>query len=134
MTNGILVIYLCAEGERWILAPSGDDTQDSYTRVIQESYSWDASKTARIGERLTKHEIVGIGERRVIPSEWVVVEVETYEPSHDQNRFGGVTIAYCQRQPLSDAETEQQSYVTEVLPPVRYQNVERGGKIRSFRA
>jgi hypothetical protein len=132
--NGTLVIYMCAEDQRWILAPSDDDTQDSYTRVIQESYSWDASKTARVGERLTKHEIVGIGERRVIPSEWVVVEVETYEPSHDQNGFGRVTIAYCQRQPLSDEETEQQSYVTRVLPSsVRYQSVERGGQTRTFR-
>lgn len=116
-TNGTLVIYMCAEDQDWVLIPSGDDTQDSYTRIIHESYSWDANKTARIGERLTKHEIVGARERRVIPSEWIVTEVEAYEPSSDRTGFGGVTIAYCQRQPLSDEETKQQSYTTAVQVP-----------------
>jgi len=115
--NGTLVIYMCAEDQDWILVPSGDETQDSYTRIIHESYSWDASKTATVGERLTKHEIVGARERRVIPSEWVVTEVEAYEPSDDRPGFGGVTIAYCERQPLTTDETEQRSYITEVQVP-----------------
>ncbi|MGD1904211.1 MAG: hypothetical protein ACFB9N_18450 [Geitlerinemataceae cyanobacterium] len=117
MTDGILIVYLCAEDQEWILVPSGDGTQDSYTRVIQESYSWDASQTASVGERLTKHEIVGARERRVIPSEWIVTEVESYNPLGDRQGFGTVVLAYCERQPLTAEESEEQSYVTDVQVP-----------------
>jgi hypothetical protein len=116
--NGTLIIYLCAEDQDWLLVPSGDGTQDSYTRVIQESYSWNPGETVCVGERLTKHEIVGALERRVIPSEWVVTDVEGYESSDEMAGFGAVIVAYCERQPLTAEETEQQSYVTEVQVPV----------------
>jgi hypothetical protein len=115
--NGTLVIYMCAADQDWILLPSGDDTQDSYTRVIQESYSWSPGEAVRLGERLTKHEIVSSTERRVIPAEWVVTEIEHYDTATETAAFGRVAIAYCERQPLSEAEVEQQSYTVDVQAP-----------------
>lgn len=118
MTNkGALIIYLCAEGQEWILVPSGDETQDSYTRVIHESYSWKPGSTASVGDRLTKHEIVSHDERRVIPDQWVVVEVQDFEPSEYASEFNQIVLAYCERQPLSPEEVERQSYVVEVKRP-----------------
>ena len=118
MTNkGALIIYLCAEGQEWILVPSNDETQDSYTRVIHESYSWKPGSTASVGDRLTKHEIVSHDERRVIPDQWVVVEVQDFEPSEYASEFNQIVLAYCERQPLSPQEVEELSYVVEVKRP-----------------
>lgn len=115
--KGTLVIYLCAEDEEWIVTPSGDDTLDSSTRVIHESYDWSPDRTVELGERLTKHEQVGEWECKVIPDEWVVVEVERFDPSEYSREFSDVVLAYCERQPLSPEEVERQSYVVEVKRP-----------------
>lgn len=117
MNKGTLIIYLCAEDEEWVLIPSEDETQGKYTRVIHESYSWDPSNTSHVGERLTKHEIVSKWERKVIPDQWVVTELQEFEPSEYASEFNQIVLAYCERQPLSPEEVEERSYIIEVKHP-----------------
>ena len=117
MTKGTLIIYLCAEGEEWIiLPPENDDILGRATRVIKESYSWDPDDTTEVGERLTNHATVGDNQCQVIPSEWVVTSVESAEAS-SLSEFDEIVLAYCERQPLSPEELEEQSYVTDIKQP-----------------
>ncbi len=48
--------------------------------------------------------------RRTIPTDWVVSEVESYEPSADMPGFREVVIAYCERKPLSLQEFKELIY------------------------
>lgn len=117
MTKATLVIYLAPEFDDGILVTTDDDYQNRYTRVLSESYDWRPNRETKVGERLTKSQIVSQWERKIIPDEWVVVNVETFEPSEYSMEFTDVVIAHCERQPLSPEEVEEQSYVVEVKRP-----------------
>jgi hypothetical protein len=69
-----------------------------------------------VGDRLSEHQIVGAIERKVIPSEFVVDRIERYG-TEAGNEFGGIQVAFCKRLPLTEAEVEAQSYVTDVKVP-----------------
>ncbi|MGD1850941.1 MAG: hypothetical protein ACFCBU_10150 [Cyanophyceae cyanobacterium] len=100
-----------------MLITSEHDPRGRYTRILLESYYWSDSRTVDVGERLTKHEKVGDWQCKVIPDEWVVVEVERFDPSERSREFTDVVLAYCERQPLSPQEVEERSYVVEVKRP-----------------
>jgi hypothetical protein len=113
-----LIIYMLEQSEgEWIRIPSPiADYQDRLTRVVKESYSWSPQVSVAVGDRLSEHQIVGAIERKVIPSEFVVDRIERYG-TEEGNEFGGIQVAFCKRLPLTEAEVEAQSYVTDVKVP-----------------
>jgi len=117
MTKGTLIIYLSPEDEDGMLITSKEDPTGRYTRVLLESYSWDPNKKVKVGDRLKKYENVGQWQRKVIPDEWVVTNVEGFEPSEYPLEFSKIVLAYCERQPLSPQEIEDETYTVEVRQP-----------------
>lgn len=117
MTKGTLIIYLSPEDEDGMLVTSKEDPTGRYTRVLLESYSWDPNKKVKVGDRLKKYENIGQWQRKVIPDEWVVANVEAFEPSEYSLEFSEIVLAHCDRQPLSPQEVEERSYVVEVKRP-----------------
>jgi len=114
----MLVIYMLEQSEgEWIRIPAPiAQYQDRLTRVVKESYSWSSQVAVSVGDRLAEHQIVGAVERQVIPNEFVVERIERYG-SEVGNEFSGILIAFCKRKPLTEAEMEAQTYVTEVKVP-----------------
>lgn len=101
-----LVIYMAKSGEGRIRLSGGMLTQDRETRILRDSYDYRPvhQRKVEVGERLMcSARVPGSTLRtsRTIPTDWVVTEVETYQPSIDVPGFREVVIAYCDRQPLS---------------------------------
>jgi len=113
-----LVIYMVEEDGEWIRVHSGEGNRDRFTRIIQDSYDWRSDRAVSVGERLTTRQYVDSATRRIVPSDWVVTAVESYEPVPGGSQFANVQIAYCQYLPLSSEEIEHQSVSTEVRTPV----------------
>jgi len=113
-----LIIYMLEqqEGEWLRIAAPSPELQDRLTRVVKESYSWSSRGGVAVGDRLSEHQIVGAVERKVVPNEFVVERIECYG-TEAGNEFAGIQVAYCSRQPLTEAEVEDESYVTEVKVP-----------------
>ncbi|MBE9125450.1 MULTISPECIES: hypothetical protein [unclassified Coleofasciculus] len=110
-----LVIYMAKSGEGRIRLSGGLLTQDRETRILRDAYDYRPvhQRQVKIGERLMCSATVGGGglqTRRILPTDWVVTEVETYEPSADIPGFREVIIAYCERKPLSLAEFKAAIY------------------------
>lgn len=110
-----LVIYMAAEGEKWVHLAGGMLTNGRLTRILQDSYDYRPvhQRKVEIGTRLTcSAEVPGTTLRtsRTFPTDWVVVNVETYEPTIDVPGFREVAIAYCERQPLSLEEFKAAIY------------------------
>ncbi len=107
-----LVIYMAKSGEGRIRLSGGMLTQDRETRILRDSYDYRPvhKRKVEIGERLMCSASVPdstLRTTRTIPTDWVVTEVETYEPSVDIPEFREVVIAYCERQPLSLEEFKE---------------------------
>jgi len=112
-----LIIYMTKEGEKSITLSGGMLTQSHSTRILQDSYDYRPveKRMVRIGERLTCGAVSG-HDRIILPTDWVVTEVESYEPIEDIPCFREVTIAYCERQPLSLEDFKD--FVYDVTPKV----------------
>lgn len=101
-----LIIYMARSGEGRITLSGGMLTQDRNTRILRDSYDYRPvhKRKVNVGERLMCSAVVPgqtLQTRRTIPTDWVVSEVERYEPSADIPGFREIIIAYCDRQPLS---------------------------------
>ncbi len=101
-----LVIYMTKSGAGRIRLSGGMLTQDRDSRILRDAYDYRPvhQRKVKIGERLMCSAIVpggGLQTRRIIPTDWVVTEVENYQPSTEIPGFREVVIAYCDRQPLS---------------------------------
>ena len=108
---------MAPEDDDGILVTSEDEPMGRWTRVLSETYDWSPNRGVKIGKRLNRYENVSQWERKIIPDVWVVVSVETFEPSEYSQEFTDVVIAHCERQPLSPEEVEKRSYITEVKRP-----------------
>ncbi len=102
----MMIIYMAKSGEKWIKLSGDRLVEGVLTRVLRTSYSYRPIEKCRIkiGERLECHiEEVGNAMRvySVVPTEWVVVKVERYEPIlEDIPEFRGIAIAYCEIQAM----------------------------------
>jgi hypothetical protein len=110
-----LVIYMAKSGEGRIRLSGGMLTQDRETRILRDSYDYRPvhKRKVEIGERVMCSASVSgstLRTTRTIPTDWVVTEVETYEPSADIPEFREVVIAYCERQPLTLEEFKDAIY------------------------
>ena len=110
-----LVIYMSQSGGDRIRLPGGIFTQDRNTRILRDAYDYRPihQRQVKIGERLMCSATIpggGVETRRIIPTDWVVTEVETYEASIDSPGFREVVIAYCDRKPLSLEEFKAATY------------------------
>jgi len=113
-----LVLYLIKDGEGWVKI-SSDEPVVGTQLIPWLQMSHDCrpllKRQVNLGERLTYHvkqeESPG-NSYKVVPSEWAVVKVTHYEPSDlvELPEFRGITIAYCERQPLSAEEMAAMSY------------------------
>lgn len=104
-----LMLYLLKAGEEWVQISSDESVIGTqFTRLLRMSQDCRPSLKRKVntGERLTYH-VKKAGSPwktyDVIPAEWVVTKVVQYEPSDlsELPEFKGMTIAYCERQPLS---------------------------------
>ncbi|WP_052128535.1 hypothetical protein [Neosynechococcus sphagnicola] len=111
-----LIIYMTKDEGVGIPLSGGMLTQGSDTRILQDSYDYRPvhKRTVKIGERLTCSSVVSSLQRRILPTDWVVTSVESYEPTQDVPGFREVTIAYCERQPLTLEEFKEWVYDTGV--------------------
>ncbi|HAG83750.1 MAG TPA: hypothetical protein DCL61_22025 [Cyanobacteria bacterium UBA12227] len=113
-----LVLYLIQEGNKWVKISSDEPVVGTQLiPLLQMSHDSRPilKRKVTLGERLTYHvkqEGSPWNSYNVVPSEWVVVKVTHYEPSDlaELPDFRGITIAYCERQPLSPEEIERMSY------------------------
>jgi hypothetical protein len=102
-----LTIYLLKDGEDWIRISSDNPVVGTQlTRLLQMSQDYRLKRTVSVGDRLTYHkkkEGSPWQSYEIKPSEWVVTKVASYEPCDIEElpEFQGVTIAYCERDPLS---------------------------------
>lgn len=103
-----LTLYLLRVGEEWIRISSDESVVGTQlTRLLQMSQDSRPvlKRKVNIGERLTYH-VKKEGSPwkvyDVVPSDWIVTKVVQYEPLDlsELPEFKGVTIAYCERQPL----------------------------------
>lgn len=110
-----LIIYMTKSGEDRITLSGGMLTQDRNTRILRDSYDYRPVHKRRVdvGERLRCSAVVPgqtLPSRRTIPTDWVVSEVESYEPTIDIPGFREIVIAYCERKPLSLEEFRDSIY------------------------
>lgn len=100
-----LVIYMASEGQGYLHLSGGMLTSGRYTNILRESYDYRplGKRKVKIGDRLyCGMEVPGTLKRhRSLPTDWVVTQVENYEPTVDVPGFREVVIAYCDRQPLT---------------------------------
>lgn len=115
-----LVLYLAKDGEDWVQIDSIDPVIGSQlTRVLQVSHDYrnKSERRVRVGERLTysqPQEDSPWKAYNITPSDWVVSKVVRHEPQDlsELPEFQGVTIAYCERQPLSVEEKNRMTRST----------------------
>lgn len=110
-----LIIYMTRSGGDRITLSGGMLTQDRNTRILRDSYDYRPihKRKVEVGERLMCSAIVPgqtLQTRRTIPTDWVVTEVESYEPSANIPGFREIILAYCDRQPLSLEEFQDSIY------------------------
>jgi len=111
-----LIIYMTKDEGVGIPLSGGMLTQGRDTRILRDSYDYRPihKRKVEIGERLTCSTTVSACHCRILPTDWVVTSVETYEPTQDIPAFREVTIAYCERQPLTLEEFKEWVYDTGV--------------------
>ena len=109
-----LTLYMLKDGEEWARISSDEPVIGTQlTRLLQMSQDSRPilKRLVSNGERLTYH-VKKQGSPwkaySIVPSDWVVTKVVQYEPFSlgELPEFRGVTIAYCERQPLSPEEIE----------------------------
>jgi hypothetical protein len=110
-----LVIYMTKSGQGRITLSGGILTQDRNSRILRDSYDYRPihKRQVQVGERLMCSAVVPdqtLQTRRTIPTDWVVSEVESYEPSGDMPGFREIVIAYCEKKPLSLDEFKELIY------------------------
>ncbi|MEM6351044.1 MAG: hypothetical protein AAF766_09790 [Cyanobacteria bacterium P01_D01_bin.14] len=112
----VLEIYMVAEGKLWVEVNSPEPVANHLlTRVLKTTFDRSTQVSAKPGERLYYHQPVESSpwqEYLVMPSEWVVTRVVAYQPdpADGSPEFQSVRIAYCEAQPLPEAEVTQLSY------------------------
>ena len=111
-----LVIYMTRDEGVSIPLSGGMLTQGRDTRILKDSYDYRPihQRNVRVGERLTCSAETSGFSCRVLPTDWVVTEVENYEPTQDIPGFREIVIAYCDRQSLSLEEFKAWIYDTGV--------------------
>jgi hypothetical protein len=110
-----LIIYMTKSEEGRITLSGGMLTQCRNTRILRDSYDYRPvhKRKVEVGERLMCSAVVPgqvLQTRRAIPTDWVVTEVEAYEPTVDIPGFREVVIAYCERKPLTLEEFKDSIY------------------------
>ncbi|MBW4598923.1 MAG: hypothetical protein KME29_04745 [Calothrix sp. FI2-JRJ7] len=112
--QGTLIIYMAKDEDEWLTIDGNLLANGRCTQILKESYDYRRieKREVEIGERL----LTGIrckNGTRTIPTDWVVTSTETYAPSSDIPGFREVTIAYCERIPLSLEEFRSAIYDSE---------------------
>jgi hypothetical protein len=105
-----LTLYLVKKGEKWVRITSDDLVVGTQlTRLLQMSQDSRPIENQKVnpGDRLTYHRKKDATTYEVIASDWVVVSVSKYNPEEEGEEFGGVAIAFCERQPIEPIPLQQ---------------------------
>ncbi len=112
----VLEVYMVTEGALRVEVNSPEPVANHlFTRVLRTTFDRSTHVSAKPGERLYYHEPVESSpwqEYLVIPSQWVVTRVVSYQPDQSEGslEFQSVRIAYCESQPLPEEEAKQLTY------------------------